>query len=143
MRQGRLQENRDTPAGRYRAARFDYPNQSEFGSAEYIDRWGREYRLAIASKLTGWKPGSRVPKRPLDYQVPARGDGLVKMWVRFPSGASAAMRKFEVGDELDLMPLMPGKNAQLCVYAGKGDHRQPRSRVIPIWVRGFVQELNE
>jgi hypothetical protein len=147
MRTGRMTENRDTPAGQYRAQRADYPNQSEFSKAEYVDPAGRRYRAAFASKLT-LAPGQ--PVRPLSLlerraAILKRGDGLVRLWVKLPRASKKRPSgKFTAADcaartVLDLMPVKAGLQRQVCQLVSTSAIG-PKGRGDSIYVSGFVVE---
>lgn len=107
---GRRLETRDrSKAARAHAEKYDHPNESEFAAPEYVDQYGRQYRVAYAPRLGGWNPGAPVPARPADARAPA---GIVRLWVRLRRGVPnqwwyAATRDDE-GRHLVLRPVAPG-----------------------------------
>jgi hypothetical protein len=140
MRKGRRAANRDTPQGRYRAARYAYPSQSEFPRAEYVDPQGRRY--CIGSGAAADPPGVRLTdeqqrQRRLAILATERGDGLVRLNVLFPHGQAAKERRFAREEALDLMPLLPGLGRQQCRVARVDVRREPNARTCAIYVWGF------
>lgn len=145
FRTERRRENRDTPRGRYDAQREDFPSQSEFGDAEYVDVFGRQYRFAFRHRLGGWTPGRRVPPLDLARQRVAaalqRG-GSVRLWVKVPRQRRGAPSPWYTHDErvsgapLELEPVQPGFPRQRCVIKSVEQRRSGRTGAVV--VTGFA-----
>jgi hypothetical protein len=139
IRKGRRAANRDTPQGRYRAARYAYPSQSEFPRPEYVDPQGRKYCVGSgAAPAPGVKlTDEQQRQRRAAVLAVERGDGLVRLNVLFPHGQVAKERRFAQDEALDLMPLLPGLGRQMCRVARVDVCREPNARTCAIYVSGF------
>jgi hypothetical protein len=139
VKRGRRAANRDTRAGRYRAARYAYPTQSEFPRAEYVDAQGRRYCVGSGAVSA---PGVKLTdeqqrQRRAAVLAVQRGDGLVRLNVLFPHGQTARERRFAQDEALDLMPLLPGLGRQQCRFSRMDPRREPNARTCAIYVFGF------
>lgn len=106
---GRRLENREKRASLLQAAQADHPNETEFGEAEYVDEFRRQYRLAYLNRLGGWEPGKPIPTRPKDARVLQGPHGSVKLWVRLKRNRVADWYTMNHGRErLTLRPVLPG-----------------------------------
>jgi hypothetical protein len=105
----RLERRERSPSAQRQAAQFDHPNESEFDAPEYVDQYGRQYRVAYASRTGGWAPGERVPPRPVEARAPA---GVVRLWVRLQRGVPNqwwyAATRDDASRVLDLRAVAPG-----------------------------------
>ncbi len=114
----RLETQRETKQGQYRAIRYPYPNQTEFGRrGEWTDAAGRHYRIATKKHPSEWTPGKFIPlptheeRQALLTSVKGGGAGII-LWVKVPRGAGTAAW-FTLGERqsrhaLSLHPIRDG-----------------------------------
>ena len=129
-----------TPKGLYEAAHENHPSQSEFGTPEFIDALGNEYRLATSERPLGWAPGKPVPLV-TDHDQRARtvnkGDGVVRLWVRIPHGSGPNGWTLRAGVTLTLQPVVAAQQGQT-VHVISATRRRVNGRTGSVQVTGFV-----
>jgi hypothetical protein len=136
-------EKRDSKKGLYAATREDFPNQTEFGRAEFVDHRGRQYRVAFTSRPLGWTPGTVIP--PLSFsqrqRIVPQSDGCIKLWIKLEKG-SGTKGWFTPSDlagntTLELLPVSAGLDKQVCVLRS-AFRRRPQGRTGAVVVSQFV-----
>jgi len=148
FRTARHLEKRDSKRGQYAATRKTVPNSHEFGTAEYIDAQGRQYRLGIADNANSWTPGVPIPPLLSDQRgkMRARADGTTELWIRLHKGTKTTEGWFSPGDlaahsVLELLPTIPGlpKQRVRVVRATRGG-KQQRGRTGSVFVAEYLHE---
>jgi hypothetical protein len=145
FRVARHVEKRDSKRGLYAATREDFPNQTEFGRAEFVDLRGIQYRLAFTSRPLGWTPGTVIP--PLSFSErqkmkPYSSDGRVKLWVKLEKGSAGTRQWFTPAEligntTLELLPVSAGLDKQVCVLHS-AFRRRPQGRTGAVVVSQFI-----
>ena len=106
---GRRLERRERRPVERQAALVDHPNESEFGAPEYIDEYGRQYRVAYLTRIGGWLPGTSIPPRATHGRAPIRlADGTLKLWVRLKRGDPSRWWYAGQPRRLELTAVQPG-----------------------------------
>lgn len=105
-------ENREKKKNEKKQAQFDHPNESEFGAPEYVDQYGRQYRVAFLPRLGGWLPSTAIPPRSLASLDPETQQSTLKVWIRLKRGDPARWFWSANPERISLEPVMPGLKAQ-------------------------------
>jgi len=109
---GRRLERREGRPAERQAAAANHPAEGEFGQPEYVDQFGRQFRVAYLDRLGGWLPGSPVPPRPTHAPAHVDPAAPVKLWVRLRRGDTARWwmpgSMEPANSRLALKPVAPG-----------------------------------
>ena len=66
----------------------DAPTAGEFGAAEYVDQYGRQYRLATTAARPVVPPNTALGARARGTPLVRHAQGHVKLWIRYKRGGA-------------------------------------------------------